>query len=85
MTGTFELLVNSRGNYEFKLLSGTGKVLAVSGAYRDKDSAVADIAGVRESAAMALVNDHTTHPPQPATPPDPEPPCHQGVPSRWFG
>ncbi|MCH6472498.1 YegP family protein [Sinomonas terrae] len=66
MTGTFELLVNSRGYYEFRLLSLTGKVLAVSGPYPDRDSAVAAIALARESAAMARINDQTA---QPATPP----------------
>lgn len=85
MTGTFELVINSRGGFEFRLLSGAGSLLAVSGAYSDKDSAVAAIALVRESAAMALIKDRTTDPPQPAAPPPARPRHRQGVPSRWFG
>jgi uncharacterized protein len=64
MTGTFELKPTSRGGFEFRLLSPTGKVLAVSGTYRDKDSAVAAIRDARECAAMALISDRTTRPPQ---------------------
>jgi uncharacterized protein YegP (UPF0339 family) len=82
--GTFEPVVNSAGDFEFRLLSGTGKVLAVSGTYSGKDSAVAAIALVRESAAMALIKDRTTDPPQPAAPPA-GPRYRQGAPSRWFG
>lgn len=83
MTGTFELLVNSHGDYEFQLLSSAGKVLAVSAPYRDKKFAVADIALVRESAAMALITDHTMRPPQSAAPPGSR--RAQEAPSRWFG
>jgi uncharacterized protein len=80
VTGTFELVMTSRGGFELRLLSRTGKVLAVSGTYSDKDSAVAAIALVRESAAMALTKDRTTDPPQPAGPQR-----RQAAPSRWFG
>ena len=60
MTGIFELVEPSRGAFEFRLVSHTGKVLAVSGTYSDKDSAVAAIRLARESAATALIQDHTT-------------------------
>jgi uncharacterized protein YegP (UPF0339 family) len=69
----------------FRLLSSRGKVLAVSGTYGDKDSAVAAIALVRESAAMALAKDHTTDPPR-STAPTPARQRHsRGALSRWFG
>ena len=58
--GTFELVVSGRGDFEFRLVSPNGKVLAVSGTYRDKTSAVAVIRDARECAAMALLKDHTT-------------------------
>jgi uncharacterized protein YegP (UPF0339 family) len=85
VTGTFELVVTSRGDFEFRLLSRSGKVLAVSGTYRDKDSAVAAIRDARECAAMALINDRTTRPPQPTTPSPPSSRQAQEGPSRWFG
>lgn len=83
MTGTFELVEPSRGAFEFRLVSHTGKVLAVSGTYSDKDSAVAAMRLARECAATALVQDHTTGPQQPPTPSTIR--HDQGAPSRWFG
>lgn len=85
MTGIFELVEPSRGAFEFRLLSSTGKVLAVSGPYSDKDSAVAAIRLARECAAMALIQDHTTGSPQPPTPWKTKLLHEQGAPSRWFG
>ncbi|WP_425550465.1 YegP family protein [Arthrobacter gyeryongensis] len=85
MTGIFELVEPSRGAFEFRLVSGTGKVLAVSGTYRDKDSAVAAMRLARQCAATALVQDHTTGPPQPPTPSKAKSGRGQGAPSRWFG
>lgn len=85
MTGIFELLEPSRGAYEFRLISRTGKVLAVSGTYSDKNSAVAAMRLARECAATALVQDHTTEPPQPPMPWNANSRQDQGAPSRWFG
>ncbi len=85
MTGKFELVETSRGAFEFRLISRTGKVLAVSGTYSDKDSAVAAIRLARESAAMALIQDHTTRAPHPTTPSKTKSRHDQGAPSRWFG
>ena len=65
MTGKFELVEPRRRVFGFRLLSPTGKVLAVSGMYSTKDSAVAAIRLARESAAMALIEDHTTRAPRP--------------------
>ena len=85
MTGIFELAEPSRGAFEFRLDSRTGKVLAVSGPYSDKDSAVAAMRLARECAAAALLQDHTTGPPQPRTPWKTKSRPDQGAPSRWFG
>ena len=85
MTGIFELLEPRRGAFEFRLLSHTGKVLAVSGTYTDKDSAVAAMRLARESAATALVQDHTAGPPQPPALWTANSRPDQGLPSRWFG
>jgi uncharacterized protein YegP (UPF0339 family) len=83
MTGIFELVVTTGGDFEFRLLSRTGKVLAVSGKYKDKNSAVAGIRDAQESAAMALINDRTNRPPMTMTRSSGSRPT-QG-PSRWFG
>jgi uncharacterized protein YegP (UPF0339 family) len=83
--GIFELVEPSHGAFEFRLISHTGKVLAVSGTYSDKDSAVAAIRIARESAAMALIQDHTTRTPQPPTPSTTKPRHDHGAPSQWFG
>jgi uncharacterized protein YegP (UPF0339 family) len=85
VTGKFELLEPSRGAFKFRLVSPAGKVLAVSGTYSDKDSAVAAIRLARESAATAIVQDHTTEPPQPPAPWKTKSRHNQGAPSRWFG
>ena len=85
MTGIFELVEARRGGFEFRLISHTGKVLAVSGTYSDKDSAVAAIRLARESAAMALIQDHTTRAPQPPPPLKTKSRHDHGAPSRWFG
>jgi uncharacterized protein YegP (UPF0339 family) len=82
MTGTFDLVVTTGGDFEFRLLSRTGKVLAVSGRYKDKESAVAGIRDTQECAAMALINDRTNRPP--LTPSSRSRQTQQG-PSRWFG
>lgn len=84
MSGIFELVEPRHGAFEFRLISHTGKVLAVSGTYSDKDSAVAAIRLARESAAMALIQDHTTRAPQPPAPSRTKP-RHDHGPSRWFG
>lgn len=84
MTGTFELVVTTGGDFEFRLLSRTGKVLAVSGKYRDKNAAVAGIRDAQECAAMALINDRTPPPSLTMTPSAGKRQTQQG-PSRWFG
>jgi uncharacterized protein YegP (UPF0339 family) len=82
MAGTFELVVTTGGDFEFRLVSGTGTVLAVSGRYKDKKSAVAGIRDAQECASMALISDRTNRPP--LTPSSRSRQAQQG-PSRWFG
>jgi uncharacterized protein len=84
MTASFELVVTTGGDFEFRLLSRTGKVLAVSERYKDKNSAVAGIRDAQESAAMAFINDRTTRPPSTPAPSSGLQQTQQG-PSRWFG
>jgi uncharacterized protein len=85
MTGTFELIVNNQGDFRFRILSGTGDVLAESGPYFDKKAAVAGIDSVRESASMALITDHTASKRRPKTAAAAGLQIHAEAPSRWFG
>jgi uncharacterized protein YegP (UPF0339 family) len=79
--GTFELLLTDPGDFEFRLLSPAGEVLAVSGVYSNRNSAIAGIRDARECAATALFKDHTTRLPSTTRPVKPG----QQGPSRWFG
>lgn len=81
MTGTFELLVTGPGDFRFRLLSPTGDILAVSGAFSDKNAAIAPIHHARQCAATALFKDHTRGRPLSTSPTKQ---TQQG-PSRWFG
>jgi uncharacterized protein YegP (UPF0339 family) len=67
MTGTFELIEDTYGRFQFRLLNGVGEVLAVSGPFSDKKAAVAAIVSARENAAMALITDLTAIPTQQRT------------------
>ncbi|HEV7167753.1 MAG TPA: DUF1508 domain-containing protein [Micrococcaceae bacterium] len=84
MTGTFELIVNNQGDFRFRILSGSGDVLAESGPYFDKDGAVKGIDSVRESASMALITDHTAWAPRPKAAVAPQLQSAEAA-SRWFG
>ncbi|KIS29210.1 hypothetical protein TV39_00110 [Arthrobacter sp. SPG23] len=57
MAGKFEVFVDAELQYRFRLTTPEGTELAVSGAYRDKPSAVAAIDAVRECAGMGLISD----------------------------
>ncbi|CAN7153301.1 YegP family protein [Arthrobacter sp. LjRoot14] len=57
MAGKFEVFVDAELQYRFRLTTPEGAELAVSGAYRDKPSAVAAIEAVRECAGMGLISD----------------------------
>ncbi len=81
MAGIFELLVTGPGDFRFRLLSPAGDVLAVSGAFSDKNAAIAAIHNARQCAATALFRDHTSARPLSA---GPARQTQQG-PSRWFG
>jgi uncharacterized protein YegP (UPF0339 family) len=60
MTGSFELYNVDRTYYGFRLKAADGSVIAVSGRYPDKESAVQGIRAVRECAATGLISDHCT-------------------------
>lgn len=62
MTGLFELLSTNPGDFRFRLLTGGGDILAESGPYPDKATAVNAITAARECASMALISDKTPHP-----------------------
>lgn len=66
MSATFELFLDEHAHYAFRLKTPDGTVLAVSGQYPDKASAVRGIQAVRECAAMGLISDNcppaTAHP-----------------------
>lgn len=57
MAGMFELFIDEDAHIRFRLVSASGKVLAVSGQFTDKRSAAAAIADVRECAGMGLIQD----------------------------
>lgn len=57
MTGTFEIYTVDHSLYAFRLTAPDGTVLAVSGHYPDKQSAVQGIRNTRECAAAGLIAD----------------------------
>ncbi|WP_461172690.1 DUF1508 domain-containing protein [Arthrobacter sp. Z1-9] len=57
MTGKFELFIDEHASYAFRLKSHDGAVVAVSGPYPSKESAVQGIRDVRECAATGLISD----------------------------
>ncbi|HET7140188.1 MAG TPA: DUF1508 domain-containing protein [Arthrobacter sp.] len=57
MAGMFELFVDAKSNFRFRLTAPDGSVMAVSKAFEDKTAAVAGIAAVREYAGMGLITD----------------------------
>jgi len=57
MTGAFELFHDGNLSYGFRLKTPDGTVVAVSGPFPDKASAVEGIRVVRECAGMGLITD----------------------------
>ncbi|WP_309106252.1 YegP family protein [Arthrobacter sp.] len=57
MSGTFELFVNGSTSYGFRIKAPNGAIVAVSGQFPDKASAVQGIRAVREYAGMGLIKD----------------------------
>lgn len=55
MAGQFELIDDLDRGYRVRLLDTTGKVLAVSERYDDKESAARGIYAIREIAASGLI------------------------------
>ncbi|MEC5193173.1 MULTISPECIES: YegP family protein [unclassified Arthrobacter] len=57
MTGAFELFHDGNLTFAFRLKAPDGTVVAVSGPFPDKVSAVEGIRVVRECAGMGLITD----------------------------
>ncbi|WP_043445335.1 YegP family protein [Arthrobacter sp. L77] len=57
MTGTFELFHDEGTSFAFRLTGPDGEVVAVSGPFSNKASAVEGIRVVRECAGMGLIAD----------------------------
>lgn len=57
MAGLFELFVDARSHFRFRLTAPDGTVMAVSKPFDDKPAAVAGIAAVREYAGMGHITD----------------------------
>jgi len=71
MAGKFELFVDTRERYRFRLKAADGTVMAVSKDFETKRAAVVGIREVRACAGMGLITDLC--PSQPAAPsPAPE-------------
>lgn len=75
MAGMFELFNDEESGFRFRITAPDGTVMAVSGSFPDKPSAVAGIRGVRGYAGMGHIKDLCTIPPAdaatgPASPPN---------------
>ncbi|MHC6220849.1 YegP family protein [Arthrobacter sp. MMS24-S77] len=57
MAGMFELYVDTKARYRFRLKAPDGTVMAVSKGFDDKPAAVAGIRDVRAWAGMGLISD----------------------------
>jgi len=57
MAGMFEVFLDSDSLFRFRLKAPDGTVMAISGAFGDKDALAAGIAAVRECAGTGLVTD----------------------------
>lgn len=57
MSGSFELFVDGNTSYGFRIKAPNGAIVAVSGQFPDKASAVQGIRAVREYAGMGLIKD----------------------------
>lgn len=57
MAGMFELFVDAKSAFRFRLTAPDGTVMAVSKPFDTKTEAVAGIAAVREYAGMGLITD----------------------------
>ena len=60
MAGMFELFVDAKSAFRFRLTAPDGTVMAVSKPFETKTEAVAGIAAVREYAGMGLITDSCT-------------------------
>ncbi|WP_396600008.1 YegP family protein [Frigoribacterium sp. R86507] len=62
MAGTFVVTQDASGEYRFDLTTGNGEVLASSGGYKQKGSAMNGIDALRRTAVDAVVDDRTDVP-----------------------
>lgn len=60
MAGMFELFVDAKSAFRFRLTAPDGTVMAISKPFDTKTEAVAGIAAVREYAGMGLITDSCT-------------------------
>ncbi|OUM39432.1 YegP family protein [Arthrobacter sedimenti] len=73
MAGTFELFQDGAVFFRFRLKAPDGTVVAVSGQFSDKTSAVEGIRAVRECAGTGLITDLCPQMPAAALESDPLP------------
>jgi len=59
VAGRFELYLDGRGEYRFRLKAGNGEIIAVSEGYRSKAGAMNGIESVRSNAPDATLEDQT--------------------------
>lgn len=62
MDAQFQLYMDSKGKYRFKLVAADGTVMLASGSYAQKSAAIAGIAVVRDTARAGDVLDGTGSP-----------------------
>ncbi|MDQ0028394.1 YegP family protein [Arthrobacter bambusae] len=95
MAGKFELFVDAKERYRFRLKAADGTVMAVSKDFETKRAAVVGIREVRACAGMGLITDlcpsHPATPeisaPSPADGSSPPPSAEAGAPEarNWLG
>ncbi len=59
MAGKFQVTKDKAGEFRFKLVATNGQVIAVSEAYKTKESAMKGIESVKANAATATIEDMT--------------------------
>ncbi|MCZ9884417.1 YegP family protein [Arthrobacter sp. B2a2-09] len=75
MAGKFELFVDGRDRYRFRLKAADGTVMAVSKDFDTKRAAVVGIREVRACAGMGLITDLCPSQPAASGPPEISPPA----------
>jgi hypothetical protein len=60
VVGKFEVYKDRADKFRFRLKAGNGEVIAVSGAYNSKSSALGGVESVRKNAPDAKLDDQTS-------------------------